>query len=143
MPNQREPSSATMIPVFRYKNATAAIEWLCDTFGFKTHLVIPGEDGTIAHAQLTLGSGMIMLGSVRNDDYSKLFVHPNEIDAAVTQSVYVIVPNIEEHYAQARATGAQIVSEIADQHYGGRLYTCRDLEGYIWNFGSYDPWSAE
>jgi uncharacterized glyoxalase superfamily protein PhnB len=50
----------------RYRDAQAAIEWLCRAFGFEKHLVVPGEGGTIAHAELSFGNGMIMLGSVKN-----------------------------------------------------------------------------
>ncbi len=53
-----------VIPTMRYRDAPAAIDWLCRVLGFARHLVVPGEDGTIAHAQLVLGCGMIMLGSV-------------------------------------------------------------------------------
>ena len=132
----------TVIPAFRYTDAPAAIEWLCDVFGFEKHLVVPGAGGGIDHAQLTLGAGMIMLGSARDDAYSNLFLTPGQIDGAVTQSVYVIVSAIEEHYQRACSGGAEILNEIADQHHGGKLYTCRDLEGYVWNFGSYNPWSS-
>jgi uncharacterized glyoxalase superfamily protein PhnB len=132
----------TIIPGFRYRDAPAAIEWLCRVFGFEKNLVVPGENGAIDHAQLTLGNGMIMLGSARDDEYGKHFASPNQIDGAVTQSIYVIVPAIDEHFQRARARGAEILSELAEQHYGGKLYTCRDLEGYLWNFGSYDPWAA-
>jgi uncharacterized glyoxalase superfamily protein PhnB len=55
---------ATIIPNLGYRNALAAIEWLCQAFGFEKKLVVPNDDGTIAHAQLTFGNGMIMLGSV-------------------------------------------------------------------------------
>ena len=52
-----------MIPAIRYRDAAAAIDWLCEAFGFERHLVVPGEGGTIAHAQLAFGNGMVMLGS--------------------------------------------------------------------------------
>ena len=55
--------SASIIPCLRYRNAPAAIEWLCQAFGFEKSAVYPGDNGTIAHAQLTFGNGMIMLGS--------------------------------------------------------------------------------
>jgi uncharacterized glyoxalase superfamily protein PhnB len=32
------------------------------------------------------------------------------------------------------------VLDIKTQDYGGRDYTCRDPEGHIWSFGTYDPW---
>ena len=37
-------------------------------------------------------------------------------------------------------TGAELVMAPADPDYGGRLYSCRDPEGHLWNFGTYDPW---
>ena len=46
-------TKATVIPCLRYRNAPAAIEWLCQTFGFEKHLVVPGEGDTIVHAQLS------------------------------------------------------------------------------------------
>jgi uncharacterized glyoxalase superfamily protein PhnB len=56
-------TKCTVIPALRYRDAAAAIDWLCRAFGFERHLVVPGENGGIAHAQLTMGNGMIMLGS--------------------------------------------------------------------------------
>jgi len=29
---------------------------------------------------------------------------------------------------------------MAGKDYDRRGFTCRDLEGHIWNFGTYDPW---
>lgn len=29
-----------------------------------------------------------------------------------------------------------------EQDYGGELYICRDPEGNVWKFGSYDPWAS-
>ena len=48
---------ATIIPTMRYRDAPAAIDWLCRAFGLERHLVVPGEDGTILHAQLSFGNG--------------------------------------------------------------------------------------
>jgi uncharacterized glyoxalase superfamily protein PhnB len=133
---------ATVIPALRYRNAPAAIDWLCQTFGFEKHLVVPGEKGTIAHAQLTFGNGMIMLGSVNDSPYGRFIKQPDEIGGAETQSAYVIVADADAIYARAKAAGAEIVLDIKDEDYGGRGFTCRDLEGRLWSFGTYDPWAA-
>jgi uncharacterized glyoxalase superfamily protein PhnB len=132
---------ATVIPTLRYKEAPAAIEWLCRVFGFEKHLVVPNPDGTIAHAQLSFGNGMIMLGSARPDEYGRLLAQPGEIGGKETQAPYVIVSDPDAIYARAKAAGAEIVTEIHDADYGGRFFSCRDLEGHHWNFGSYDPWA--
>ncbi len=70
MPSLAKNTKATVIPVLRYRDAPAAIEWLCQTFGFEKHLVVPNEDGSVAHAQLSFGNGMIMLASVLQNDRS-------------------------------------------------------------------------
>ena len=60
MPSNPKNTVSTVIPAMRYRDANAAIEWLCKAFGFEKHFVVPGENGTVAHAQLTFGNGMIM-----------------------------------------------------------------------------------
>lgn len=133
---------ATVIPCLRYRDAPKAIEWLCQTFGFETQLVVPGEDGTIVHAQLSFGNGMIMLGSVLKDEteFGRLIKQPDEIGGAETQSAYLIVADADVIYARVKSAGAKIVIEIKDEDYGGRGFSCRDLEGRLWNIGTYDPW---
>jgi uncharacterized glyoxalase superfamily protein PhnB len=133
---------ATVIPCLRYRDAQAAIEWLCRAFGFEKHLVVPGEGGTIAHAELSFGNGMIMLGSVKKSEFDRLMKQPDEIGDAETQTPYVIVSDADALYARAEAAGAKIVLEIKDEDYGGRGFSCRDLEGRLWNFGTYDPWGT-
>jgi uncharacterized glyoxalase superfamily protein PhnB len=118
----------------------AAIEWLCKAFGFEKHLVVPGENGTVAHAQLSFGNGMIMLGSARDDEFGRRVKPPRETGGIGTQSAYVIVEDADAHHARAKAAGAEIVMEVEDQDYGGRLYSCLDPEGHLWSFGTYDPW---
>jgi uncharacterized glyoxalase superfamily protein PhnB len=137
------PSNTSIIPALRYRKATEAIEWLCSAFGFEKHLVVPGENDTVAHAQLTLGNSMIMLSSVQDSEFGHFMKQPDEIDGAETQSNYILVDDADKHYAKAKAAGAVILMEIKDQDYGGRGYTCRDLEGHIWSIGTYDPWKKE
>jgi uncharacterized glyoxalase superfamily protein PhnB len=140
MPAIAKQTRATVIPSLRYRNAPAAIDWLCQVFGFEKQLVVANPDGTIAHAQLTFGNGMIMLGSVADTEFGRLMKQPDEIAGAETQSSYVIVSDADLVYARAKAANAEIVRKIKDEDYGGRLFTCRDLEGHLWSIGTYDPW---
>ncbi len=136
------PAASAIIPCLRYRDAHAAIVWLEQAFDFKPQAVY--ADGAIVyHAQLVYGGGMVMLGSVDNGgEWGKLTVQPDEINGRETQSACVIVGNPDAHYARAVAAGARVVIDIADQDYGGRGYACRDPEGHLWWFGSYDPWQA-
>ncbi len=130
----------TIIPTMRYRDANAAIDWLCRAFGFEKNLVVPDDQGGVAHAQLVLGEGMIMLGSRRDDDFGKLQKTPAEVGGVGTQSAYVIVADVDKHHARAVAAGARVAHPLEDKDYGGRGYSCLDPEGHLWSFGSYDPW---
>jgi len=133
------PSS--LIPSFFYRDAPRAIDWLCDAFGLERHLVVEGEGGRIDHAELTCGTGMLMLGSAREEGYGEFITTVAEAGKA-TCGVYLVLADVDAHAARARAAGAEILREPEDQPYGGRLYSCRDLEGNVWSFGSYDPWTG-
>jgi uncharacterized glyoxalase superfamily protein PhnB len=142
MPSLAKKTTATVIPCLRFRDAPAAIEWLCRAFGFEKQLIVPGAEGTIAHAQLVLGNGMIMLGSALDSEYGRLIKQPDEIGGAGTQSAYLVVADADAVHARAKAAGATIVIDIKDQDYGGRGFTCRDLEGHLWSVGTYDPWES-
>jgi uncharacterized glyoxalase superfamily protein PhnB len=115
-------TKATFIPVLRYRDAPAAIEWLCHAFGFEKHLVVPNDDGTVAHAQLSFGNGMIMLGSVMKNEteFGRLMRQPDEVGDAQTQSAYVVVADADAAYTRAKAGGAKVAMEIRTEGYGGR-----------------------
>ena len=133
-----------VIPAFRYEDAPAAIEWLGKAFGAEPRLVVPGEkEGEIAHAQLDLGAGMIMLGTAgtHGDAFDALMTTPSKAGGRSTQSVYVVVPDPAAHHARAVAAGAEIVMPLEPKDYGGSGYTCRDLEGHVWSFGDFDPYA--
>jgi uncharacterized glyoxalase superfamily protein PhnB len=126
----------SIIPTMRYADAPAAIAWLARAFGFKEQLVVPGPQGTIAHAQLTLGDGMIMLGSARDDALgSKL---PKDL-GGITQAPYIVVDDPDALYARAIAAGAEGLRPPEDTDYGSRDFSVRDPEGHLWHFGTYRP----
>jgi uncharacterized glyoxalase superfamily protein PhnB len=133
-------TGSTIIPGHRYRNAPAAIDWLCKVFGFERHAVYEGENGSIAHAQLTLGNGMIMLGSGRDDEFGSGFKSPDELGGVETRSVYIFVPDADAAYARAVAAGAKVTRPLQDTDYGSREFTVKDPEGHSWSVGTYDPW---
>src|SRR5262249_61495056 len=72
MAQQAKTPKPTMVATMRYDDAGGMIEWLGKAFGFERHFVVPGDNGTIAHAQLVFGSGMIMLGTARDDEWGRI-----------------------------------------------------------------------
>lgn len=135
-------SPSTIMPTMRYRNAPAAIDWLCQVLGFARHAVYPGPDNTIGHAELTLGGGMIMLGSYKEDAYGRGFKSPEDMGGVETRSAYVIVPDADAVYERAKAAGAAIIREIQNTDYGSREFTVKDPDGHSWSVGTYNPWAS-
>ena len=137
---QKEPAmpetGPSVVPCLSYRDAPAAIEWLKEAFGFTENFVVPGPDDTIAHAQLAFDGGMVMVGSLRDDELQMRM--PCDL-GGVTQSIYIVVEDADAHYERAVEAGAEIVRELEDTPYGSRDYSARDPEGHLWNFGTYRP----
>jgi uncharacterized glyoxalase superfamily protein PhnB len=125
----------TIFPLLRYADARAAIRELCAAFGFVELFSVPPSGPFVRHAQLRLGTNVVMLGSVRADDG---LTSPRML-GAVTQALCVFVEDVDAHFERARAAGAEITSPPADTDFGAREYHARDLEGHPWTFGTYRP----
>jgi uncharacterized glyoxalase superfamily protein PhnB len=128
-----DPSPQNIYPVLRYRDAQAAIAFLCEAFGFERHAVYESDDGAVEHAQLAHGSGMVMLSTERDEDDRGWGKHSGQ------GWNYVVVQDPDAHLASAKAAGAEIIRELEDQEYGSRDYSAKDPEGNIWSFGTYDP----
>jgi uncharacterized glyoxalase superfamily protein PhnB len=125
-----------IFPALRYRDAEAALAWLKQAYGFTENAVHRGEDGTIHHAELRLGAGLIMFGQHDEEGW----MGGSAPDAlASTVSIYIAVADPDAHHAQAVAAGAKVVRGLQDMDYGSREYSARDLEGNLWSFGTYDP----
>ena len=129
MAEMKRPTLATGI---YYRDPKAALKWLEEAFGFETTMVVTGPDGGIAHSEMRLGDGMIMIGG----EYDERHKSPASIGGVNTHGVHVqLEDGIEAHYERARKAGANIVRELADQFYGDRVYGATDFEGHSWSFG--------
>lgn len=131
----------TVTPSMLYHDAQQAIAWLERAFGFEPHLIVPNDDGTIAHCQMRFGLGMVMLSSAERDAYPEMITSVRAAGGVGTQSVCLHVEDVDGHHARALAAGAVITLPLQDVPYGGRAFSCRDPEGHVWHFGSYDPWA--
>lgn len=127
-------------PTFRYRDAAKMIEWLKEAFGFTTHVVYADDSGVIQHAQLALGSSIIMVGTVRDDAYGKMVGAPGE---NAGKSVYVAIDDTDALFVRVKAAGAEILEGLTDRDYGSREFICRDPEGNVWSFGTYWPKAHE
>ena len=136
----RIDATRAVVSVIAYRDTVAMVDWLCDALGFEKQLVVKGENGEVKHAQLAFGESIIIVVPVGDSAFEKLVVHPDQIGGVETQTCYLIVADVEAHYARAKANGAEIIFGVRVENYGGRGYASRDPEGHIWIFGTYDPW---
>lgn len=126
-------------PSVFYDDAAAAIDWLCRAFGFEVQLKVETEQGQIAHSQLVLGGGLIMVGQAGLSPDRPYLRSPQAAGGANTQALFVYVDDADAHCERARAAGAAITAEPATQDYGegywvDRGYQARDAEGHHWWF---------
>ena len=125
----------TIFPILRYNDARGAIRSLCAMFGFVEVFSVPESGQIVRHAQLRLGTNIIMLGSIRPDER---MASPQVLGAA-TQALSVYVENLDGHFQRAQSAGAEITSPPKNTDFGSREYHVRDLEGHPWTFGTYLP----
>ena len=132
----------SIYPSARYNDAKAAIAWLTSVLGFEARVVHPGEGESIAHAELSLGGNLIMVGTAKSDCFGQ---SPKSV-GGVTGAVYIALDSpahIDAAYARAKAAGGDIVRDLGDTDYGSREFAVADPEGHVWSFGTYRPQAGE
>ncbi|HSY25303.1 MAG TPA: VOC family protein [Polyangiaceae bacterium] len=130
------------MPALRYRDADTAIRFLVQGLGFKQHARYDGPNGVVAHAELTRGTGMVLLGTDAGDGKALDGVEL-ERGPAATYLVVEADAEVDALYASAMQAGATSVSAPKNQDYGGRGATVRDPAGNYWSIGSYKPSSAK
>jgi uncharacterized glyoxalase superfamily protein PhnB len=127
-------NDSTVFPTLKYDDARAAIDFLIDAFGAERHALYTGGDGSVVHAELRFGNGLVMLG-------------PAQPELTATRGrgggIYVVVDDVDAHHESARAAGAEITRAPHDTDYGSREYAARDPEGNVWSFGTYQPFAFD
>jgi uncharacterized glyoxalase superfamily protein PhnB len=118
-----------LCPYLFYENTAAAMEFLERAFGFRERFVSKDDDGTLRHVEMERGNAVVMMGSPPDVQSPKRLGH-------VTVGMYVHVDDVDKLYEQAKAAGAELEGEPADQAYGVRSFGARDSEGHQWWFST-------
>lgn len=118
-------TTPTIVPYLSYKDGARAIAFLENAFGFRVNIRQDNDDGSVLHAELVYGDGVILMGTA---DLPR-----------GTPGIYIVVEDVSAHHAQAVAAGAEIVYGPEETAWGTQRYRCRDPEGQEWTFGTYAP----
>jgi uncharacterized glyoxalase superfamily protein PhnB len=129
-----------LIPATRYRDCEAALRFMTDVLGLIPHAVHRNDNDEIVHAEMRLGSGIMMFGPTRKGGFDAFMVSPLQAKGETT-TIYAVVDNVQALHARVVAAGAEIIMPLVQQDYGGSNFSLRDSEDHIWSFGDYDPGS--
>lgn len=116
-----------VIPALAFKGADAALKWYVNIFGAKEKMRLDGPDGTIAHAEITIGGDVIMV-SEEMPEYNS---SPKTVGGnSVNLCVYV--PDADAVIKKAVSNGAKLVTAVKEEFYGDRSGRIEDPFGYRW-----------
>lgn len=133
---QPNPPRVTQVatPYLSYDDAPAALDFLCNAFGFEELYRLDMPDGRIGHAELALGGvTAVMVASA----YSEMGLASPLTLPAVHSQVQCYVDDVDAHFERAKAAGATVVTAPDDQFYGDRIYRALDPEGHRWIFSTH------
>ncbi len=118
-------------PYLYYPDATEAVRFLCEAFGFEEVSAFRDDEGVVWTATLRLGDGLVMVGPGL-EGFGTAAIQDG---ALATSRMFVIVDDVDAHHARAGATpGAAIVADVAEHPGGHRQYIVSDIGGQQWIF---------
>ncbi|WP_265518004.1 VOC family protein [Nitratireductor luteus] len=133
--NESTRQAPSIFPTFRYRDASAMVEWLEKALGFtarEKHM----DGNRVAHAEMVLGASIVMLGDAADDAYGAMV---GTSGATGGKSTYIAVEDATAAYEKAKDAGAEILQKLVERSYGSTEFICRDPEGNVWCVGTYWP----
>jgi len=125
----------SVTPYLVVKGAAKAIDYYKKIFGATETVRMPGPDGTVGHAELTIGDSHIMLA----DEMPSM--GPGHISAdsvgGSPVSLYVYLPDVDDVVKRATAEGAKLLKPVQDQFYGDRSGFIQDPFGHLWGIATH------
>ncbi len=125
---EQAPLQPRLSPVLYYEEAET-LEWLEDAFGLELRVSIPDAEGRVVHGELYLDDARIIVGQ---PVAARSWATPQRAGVN-TQSVFVLVDDVDRHFENAQAKGAEILLPPENMH-GDRRYLAADPEGHHWWF---------
>ena len=110
----------TVTPYLIVQGADAVLDFVTRAFGAEQRLRMDREDGTVAHAEVTIGDSVVMLAEA-GDDWP-----------AMPGNIHLYVDDCDETYASALEAGGTSLREPENQFYGDRSGGVRDPGGNTW-----------
>ena len=139
------PANQTGVDLLiRYRDVPAAIDWLCSTLSFEEHLIVRNEDGSIRCAQLINGHTRVALAPIDGPVFDEWVKQPDQGSRVEPHICSFFVVDADALYRRAKRAGAELILEnTSENERKQHFYSCRDPEGHIWRFKTFNPWTHE
>jgi PhnB protein len=123
----------TVTPYLAVDDGARAIEFYQQAFGAKERMRMPGPDGKISHAEITIGDSIIMLGpSPANSGVRS----PQSLGSS-TVSIFLYLEDVDSTFKKALSAGAKEAQPLADQPWGDRYGRLTDPFGHSWSLATH------
>jgi len=125
VPNQYRYAA---VPHLFVDGASEAIDLYADAFGATELFRLPASDGSIMHAEVAIGSVVLMLSDAHSG-----FSSPATLGGA-SVAMHVFVDDVDALHARAIAAGVETLQPPTDMFHGDRTTILRDRFGHAWVF---------
>lgn len=134
MPAQPIPNGyENPIPSLAVDGAAEAIEFYKDAFGARERARMEGPGGMIAHAELEIGSSVVMLA----DPFPQSSCRPPKELGGTSVSVFLYVEDVDAVVKRAVDAGATVTMPVDDMFWGDRYGKVTDPFGHEWELATH------
>lgn len=123
----------TVTPYLVVDGAARAIDFYKRIFGATERMRMPGPEGKIGHAELTIGDSVVMLA----DEHLEMGARGPRAFGGVAVGMVVYVNDVDATVSTAVAEGAKMLQPVEDKFYGDRMGTIEDPFGHHWHVGTH------
>ncbi len=121
-----------VMPMLVCRDAAAEIDFCKAAFGAVELVRRPGPDGSVAHAALTIGGGMVMI----EGEWPTLSSRAPLPDGSSPVVIYVYVEDVDTVIDRAVAAGATVLLPVKNQFWGDRTGRILDPSGHVWTLST-------
>ena len=124
---------STVTPYLIVTGAAEAIDYYTKVFGATELMRFPGPDGKVGHAEIKIGTSIVMLADEAPD---KGYRSPQSLGGSGT-GIMLYVEDVDRVFERAIAAGGKTQQAVTDQFYGDRSGSLIDPFGHMWTVATH------
>ena len=130
---EKLPTMSTVTPHLVCEGAADALEFYKKAFNAVEVMRMPGANGKLMHAAMTIGDSNVMLA----DDFPEYGgLGPKALKGSPV-TLHLVVPDVDASFKQAVDAGATVRMEPADMFWGDRYGQVTDPFGHHWSIATH------